>query len=206
MLLKIIGIILFFSILYFSLEVIKRKLKLNKIITRKIAHFTSAFFIVLLSFKVSQAEFIITTSFFLIFFIFSYYKNIMTSIHIKSPRTYGEIYYPISLIILATFFYNNKLILLNSLLILGLSDTITGLYNFKISKLKSIMGSFLFFISSLLILIFMNYFLGEYLNLLIIFKIILISFTITIIEYYSTFGSDNLTVPISSALLIYLLF
>ena len=205
MILKIFTIIILFCFLYFILEILKRKLIINKIITRKIAHSSSVLLALSLSFIVEKNIFMLITFFFLLFFIFSKYKNILTSIHIKTPRTYGEIFLPIALILLATFFYDNNFIFFSSLLVLGISDTLTGLYNFKISKFISTLGSFLFFISSLFIIASTYLLTIEPLTTLLSLKLLIISIIITFIERRSTLGLDNLTVPLSLAILLLLI-
>ena len=205
MILKIFTIIILFCFLYFILEILKRKLIINKIITRKIAHSSSVLLALALSFIVEKNIFMLITFFFLLFFIFSKYKNILTSIHIKTPKTYGEIFLPIALILLATFFYDNNFIFFSSLLVLGISDTITGLYNFKISKFISTLGSFLFFISSLFIIASTYLLTIEPLTTLLSLKLLMISMIITFIERRSTLGLDNLTVPLSLAILLLLI-
>ncbi len=207
MILTILLIILFLT-LYLSLEWLKRYFHLNNVLTRKIAHSTSAILAVILSVFIPQNIFLTTTSLLFIFFILSYRHNWLTSIHLPQPKTYGEILFPITIILLTLFFYNNHFILWSALLTLGISDTLTGLYNFYKKQFSSYQGSLLFFISTFLILLCLIIFLpiSPQINSLLILKIASISFITTITERYSPLGFDNLTAPLLLAVLLQLIF
>ncbi len=196
-------ILLFFG-LYLSLELLKRHFHLNIILTRKIAHFVSAILAVILSIFLPQGIFLVITIILLLFFVFSYHYSWLTSIHISKPKTYGEILFPITVILLALFFYNNHFILWSALLTLGISDTLAGLYNFSKKQFISWQGSLVFFLSTFLILVFLILFLSppQSINSILLIKIIFISTIVTLAEHHSSLGFDNLTVPIILAILL----
>jgi phytol kinase len=190
-----------FSFLYTVLEWTKRRINVSSNITRKVAHVGSAILVIFFYFFLSKNEFILTTSFFAIVFIVSYATKFLKSIHLENHKTVGEILYPISLIILGFFFYDNRFIMISSVAVMGFADAISGLYNIKYNK-DTLRGSLIFFLVTLIV-IFVSYL--NFYNQLLIFtliKIIFISIFVSIIEYHSHNGTDNLTVPISTALLL----
>lgn len=201
MLLKILLTILIFSSFYILLELIKRKSTIKREYTRKIAHIVSAILAISLYFFLARTEFIIATTFFTIFFAVSYSKKFLNSIHLKNYKTFGEIFYPLALVALGIFYYDKPFIMISSIAIMGFADGISGIYNLKHKK-KSLDGSLIFFLISI-VLILINYavFIDD-ISLPIIFRIILVSAIISIVEYISHFGTDNFTVPLSSAILL----
>jgi len=203
---KILTAVIFFWIFYAGLEFVKRKANLDKVVTRKLAHTTSAFFGVFLYLFLTRIEFMITSLCFLVFFILSYKKDFLTSVHIRYPKTFGEMFYPIALLFLAFFFYDNRFIFITSLLVLGIPDTVTGLYKYKIAKTGSITGSILYFASTLVVLVPSYIFWIGPLAIYPIFKIIFLSIVASVIEHFSPMGSDNITVPVSVSILLKALF
>ncbi|MDO9399337.1 MAG: hypothetical protein Q7T79_01450 [bacterium] len=201
---KIIIIVIIFLLFFFGLEATKRKLKLNPAYTRKIAHFVSAFFTAFFYFFVNKNEFIISCLIFAIFFIISYRHKGLKSIHLTDYKTIGEISYPIALILLASFYFENTFIMISSLAIMGISDSIAGVYNIKYKK-KTLLGALLFFILTLFILLISS-FVFHILTISIIIYLLLICIILTITEYYSRHGIDNLTVPMIAAFLLSFLF
>lgn len=192
-------IIFLFLGFYILLELVQRKFKLNTEYTRKVAHVLSAIAAIIASNYLSKPEFITITIIFLFLFILSYYFRILKSIHYNSSPThknYGEVLYPLSIILIAQFLYEDKILFILGLLILGISDSMAWLGG-KIAKKnhKTILGSLLYFITTLIILA----------TVVDIIPSLIISLALTIVERYSTKGSDNITVPIAYILLVSLL-
>lgn len=129
----------------------------------------------------------------------------------STEKTLGTVYYAISLLILSitTFGIINKpLVGLIGVLIMGYGDGFAAIAGqsikskeFKIlGSTKSIAGSATMFIISLIIVSGAFAYLG--INLWLI-KSILISFIVTVFEAVSPKGTDNLTIPLLSSLLVY---
>lgn len=129
----------------------------------------------------------------------------------STEKTLGTVYYAISLLILSitTFGIINKpLVGLIGVLIMGYGDGFAAIAGqsikskeFKIlGSTKSIAGSATMFIISLIIVSGAFAYLGIHLWLI---KSILISFIVTVFEAVSPKGTDNLTIPLLSSLLVY---
>jgi len=193
--------LLSFSLLYTVLELMKRKTEISSNLTRKIAHIFSAIFVIFFYFILSRNEFILATAFFSFIFAISYLTKFFKSIHLENQKTIGEILYPISLVILGIFYFDNKFIMLSSIAIMGFSDGLSGLYNIKYKK-NTIQGSFLFLIITVFAILSFYSIFYDIPNTLMVIKIIIISIIISFIEYFSYYGTDNFTVPLSSALIL----
>ena len=151
----------------------------------------------------------------LVFFsinLFSYKNNQLKSFHDVNRDSLGTIFFPISFIILAIPFWENKYFITSSFMILAISDPLASVVGnfykkahfYKISnEIKSIEGSLIMFLSTSIILLFLSdhIFHGFNTNHLTI-TIFLCSVFITISESISTKGSDNLSIPLTAFIFI----
>ncbi|MCK5034215.1 MAG: hypothetical protein KAS18_11290, partial [Calditrichia bacterium] len=153
---------------------------------------------------------VISVLFALINFI-SIQKKKFTSIH-GEDKSYGTVYYPLAILALAVVFWDNQLILFQiSTLIMAISDAFAaiigekyGTSKFKlINDNKSLAGSAAMFLATIVI-VFVFLLLNVDLNLT---QLTIISISIGAIavasELLSSNGSDNLTVPLFSALFLF---
>ena len=151
----------------------------------------------------------------LVFFsinLFSYKNNQLKSFHDVNRDSLGTIFFPISFIILAIPFWENKYFITSSFMILAISDplaSIVGNYYkkahfYKISKeIKSIEGSLIMFLSTSTILILLSRHIFNGFNIInSTITILLCSIFITISESISTKGSDNLSIPLTAFIFI----
>ena len=132
-------------------------------------------------------------------------------IHSQKRKSYGTIYFPLSYLIIISFFWEHSYFIMFSLLILTFSDPLAAqigskkksLWKFKIwHDYKTIEGTIAFFISNLLILaIGTYYFMDHNLPYLLGFVFITSVFT-TISEITSKMGTDNLSIPLVSILIM----
>ena len=134
----------------------------------------------------------------------SKWKNILT-LHNVKRKTYGELIYPISIILLNYFFLPNDAYAFKiGILVLAFSDGLAGwigekidykpIYVFK--HKKSIGGSIIFLISTFLIYIA---FFGASTEILI--PILAVSLILTILEFFVILGFDNLIIPVAAGFL-----
>lgn len=131
-----------------------------------------------------------------------FFSSVTRNIEKDNNILTGASYYLLGCSIVFLLFDNNNLIIA-SLLIMTISDSFAAIIGIKYGKTKiyhnsSLEGSFAFFLCTLVIL-----------NILIpslnTLNIIIIGILVTIVELISTHKvNDNLTIPISSAILIYL--
>lgn len=201
----VITTIVTFSIFYIILETVKRTTDIRSDFTRKAAHVGSAILVMIFYHFLSQKEFVISTSFFVITFCIFYATKFLKSIHLENQKTIGEILYPVSLVILGIFFYDNAFAMLSSVAVMGFADAASGLYNLKHKK-DTFKGSVLFFFITIIILITSYLFFLGTLPILALTKLLIISLTITAAEHFTGFGTDNLSVPLLCAVLLGLLF
>ena len=203
----------FILLLIFVCEVLYKKNLLSPQIFRAIIHSS-------VGIGVSISPFIFE-SFFqpiflaLVFFsinLFSYKNNQLKSFHDVNRDSLGTIFFPISFIILAIPFWENKYFITSSFMILAISDPLASIVGnfykkahfYKISnEIKSIEGSLIMFLSTSIILLFLSdhIFHGFNINHLTI-TIFLCSIFITISESISTKGSDNLSIPLTAFIFI----
>ena len=172
---------------------------------RKSVHIITSLLFIYATFTLNQTFFIILVAESLISVIASKYINVFHSLNntrAKKSNLGGELY-AISLIIVAIIFYKDLTVIREALLVVGLSDSIAAVVGMNIPVIvykmlkdkKSIIGSFTFFVITLLIFIFFKN------NLLIS---IISSFSLAIIESISSYGSDNLTLILITPFLLIL--
>lgn len=190
------SIIFLFSLLF--IEWLTRKNNLNKELTRRITHVLSGFFGALMGLILSPTVFItLTLAFFLIISI-SYFYKFFSSIHGVKRKTYGEIFLPLGILITYLLTPGSPKNFLASILILAISDPLAGLIG-DFSKNNILYRSITFFVSTIIILLII--FQSEQ----VIF-LITTAFVLTIVEKLSSLGTDNITIPVTSILLLKLHF
>jgi dolichol kinase len=189
---------------FFSLEVLKRKQILSSDSTRRIIHIGAAIIAYTFPFYLSLQQVLIICFILLGIMIFSRYKSLLSHIHKVDRKTWGEIFYPLGIMIAAISFLPNDIASFRIvILILGVSDLLAniigthlGSHSFEVFKCKkTIEGSFAFFVSTLIILLIFQ------INPLVA---VFISMIATFAEFFSPYGSDNLIVPIIVSVLLIL--
>ncbi len=200
---------IFFLLLFVVIEYGKRRFDLQAEVSRKLVHIGAAVMSAALPLVMNFEQIIIIGILFLGFLLISKQVNLFPSIHGVKRKTYGEIYFPIAVSLMAYFFPSN-LLYMHGLLIMGFSDGLAGLsgqhYGTRkyviLSKQKSYVGSGAFLFSAWLI---------SFISLLIsganpmpaLLLGLLLGITVTGVEASLTTGLDNLVVPLvaSTALL-----
>ena len=209
---------LIISILYIGLVILLSNLftKASKEASRKFIHImlSNWWIIAMIFFNNVWFASILPAIFIIINYLsykFDLIKEMERDDNNSGEKTLGTVYYAISLLILsiATFGIINKpLIGLIGVLIMGYGDGFAAIAGqsikskeFKIfGSTKSIAGSATMFIISLIIISGAFAYLG--INLWLI-KSILIAFIVTVFEAISPKGTDNLTIPLLTSLLVY---
>ena len=184
-----------FLSLLFAIEYLTRLKKYPKEITRRIAHMLSGIFGAIMGITLEPWVFITFVLFFLLIISVSYVRKFFSSIHGVKRRTYGEIFLPLG--ILAAFLISNgeTTTYLVSVLILSIADPLAGFLSDLQFDKKRILGSSSFFLCSLLILfLFLR---SQPFSLLILQALL-----VTLVERISKYGTDNLSIPISTSLLL----
>jgi uncharacterized protein (TIGR00297 family) len=208
---SIIFLGLLFALL-FIIDFLYKKQAFSHFFLRKFVHIIVGVMVVLASFYLESSVPIITISvLFVLINIVSIQKKKFTSIH-GEDKSYGTVYYPLAILVLAILFWDNYLVLFQiTTLIMALSDAFAAIIGEKYGKTKfklikdnkSIAGLLAMFISTFII-IFLMLILYSDISLL---QLIIIAISIGLIsvaaELLSSNGSDNLTVPLLSSLFLF---
>jgi phytol kinase len=138
----------------------------------------------------------------------SYKMNLIKAMERGGKGNLGTVYFPISLLILVlfTFAINQPFIGAIGILILGYGDGLAAVVGTKYGKVKlrngkSLEGTFTMFVSSFIVAIVL---LTMYAPS-VFYLAIIVAIAATLIELYTPKGLDNLTVPLGTSLLTYIL-
>lgn len=207
------------SLLLIFGELIYRRLKVEGEITRKISHFTATLAVVPFPYIFPSHWYVLVLAcvFFAVLFITHQIKQ-LKSIHDIKRKSMGSYLLPLSIYItfLISDLNDNIFIFILPMLILAISDPMASIlginiinYNGKIKifghKLaKTYLGSGSFLVSSFIISVIAFYFHFEAFDLNTFWLSLAIAITGTLAELISWRGSDNLTIPLSVALILIL--
>ncbi len=185
-------------------ELMWRQHKLSDELTRKTVHVSVAVFVAFWPYYMSYHQIQLVAVAFLIGIIVSRYLHIFRGIlHVKR-KTYGDLFFPLSILILALL-EPSKLVFTIALLHIGLSDGIAALVGKRLGKknqykifgqTKSVAGTITFIVISLGILVTAkllnpNDTIGlSWLNVIILPPIL------AFVENVSAYGADDLTIPL----------
>jgi phytol kinase len=193
-----------FTIIFFGIDLLQKIINEKSKWSRKATHILSGLVVVFFPEFLSSNEIYSLSIFFFFFLLLSKWKNILT-LHNVKRKTYGELIYPISIILLNYFFLPNDAYAFKiGILVLAFSDGLAGwigekidykpIYVFK--HKKSIGGSIIFLVSTFLIYIA---FFGAATEILI--PILAVSLILTILEFFVILGFDNLIIPVAAGFL-----
>ena len=193
-----------FTIIFFGIDLLQKIINEKSKWSRKATHILSGLVVAFFPEFLSSNEIYSLSIFFFFFLLLSKWKNIL-SLHNVKRKTYGELIYPISIILLNYFFLPNDAYAFKiGILVLAFSDGLAGwigekidykpIYVFK--HKKSIGGSIIFLISTFLIYIA---FFGAATEILI--PILAVSLILTILEFFVILGFDNLIIPVAAGFL-----
>ena len=210
-------LIIFLSLLFFT-EFLYKRFNLQAEITRKFAHIVSTLFslVFLVFFQSFWYVLLLGFVFFSILFTGKYF-NFFKSIESVQRKTAGSYLLPVSIGFL--FFFsklaNQNLYFILPILILGICDPLAGIlgtiYKDRTKKIvlfnhvfnKTILGSSVFFISAFIISFLVLKFFSNSTIHLGLLSLGLAS-VVTIVEVLSSNGLDNITVPQTTLLILYL--
>ncbi len=199
---------LFFIFVYLTSEFLfKKECKTNKSkeYLRKLTHIETSILFILATFTLNQFFFILLVIESLISVIVSKYLHIFHSLNDSRSKkgNWGGIFYALALIIIALIFYKQTYLIREALLVTGISDSLAALTGINIpikqynilNDNKSIMGTFIFFISTTFIFIASNI---NYIPTMILAGIL------SITESLSFNGSDNFTLILITPIILIL--
>lgn len=186
----IIGVFSCISV-FTCLEFLHRTRKYSSELLRRVAHLASSVVASIFSLFLTPPFFIAALCFFFLFILFSRRKKVLNHIHRVSRSTIGEELLPLGFITSYLIAGDNQNIYIPAFLIVGLADPMTGIVMEKYKK--RIIGLLVFILVSIFILLFFK------LSLIYVF---IIAIVVALVERISGYGTDNLTIPITVALLL----
>ncbi|MBC8174588.1 MAG: DUF92 domain-containing protein [Candidatus Marinimicrobia bacterium] len=213
-----ITLALFFMVIFTFVgisELARKKLNFSVITTRTFVHIIVGLFTLLCPFLfVSKYPPLVLAVIFVIFnFAIVTFKK-LPSLHATEQKSYGTVYFPLAFLILVLFWWERPLTFEIALLLLTFADPAAAIagrrsrspeYYTVWKEKKSIQGSIMFYVISILSIgcgtIYLRQLAGlDSVNITIFIPmLIIVSGLATIAESVSSAGSDNLTVPILSA-------
>lgn len=206
-----IGFLLIFN------ELNYRRLKLKGEFTRKFAHLSATLATVPFPYIFPSHWYVLVLA--LLFFIVLYFTRkgkLLKSIHDIHRKSIGSYLLPLSIYItfLVSCLLENKFLFILPMLILAISDPIAAILGINITnhngritiagkKLnKTWLGSGAFMASSFVISLIALYFKTGYINMGTLGLALIIGIVTTLAELISWRGSDNLSIPLSAALVL----
>ena len=201
-------VILLYLFLIFLISIVFNKYNENsKEIVRKIIHIGIGPLIPIAQFlKIDQNSALIFTGLVSLMVFMNYTYKLFPTIEDVERKSYGTLFYCLSLFILIYLFWDqDPYALIAGFFIMTFGDGFAGLIgkNFKsqnwifFKQKKSLFGTTTMFITSLIVLYSLGYAQQNSFN----FNYFTIAFFATLLEQFSILGIDNFIVPISSALL-----
>ena len=200
-------VILLYLFLIFLISIVFKKYNEdNKEIVRKIIHIGIGPLIPIAQFlKINQNSALIFTGIVSLMVFTNYNYKLFPTIEDVERKSYGTLFYCLSLFILIYLFWDkDPYALISGFFIMTFGDGLAGLigksFNSKswilLKQKKSLFGTMTMFLTSLIVVCSIGYAQQNSLNL----NYFTIAFFATLLEQFSVLGIDNLIVPISSAL------
>ena len=203
--LNFIFIFIYIFIIFFISIIYKRFNPNNKEALRKIIHIGIGPLIPLAKFlEIDQISALYFTGLVSLLTFINYQSKLFPTIEDVDRKSYGTLFYCLSLFILIYLYWNkDPTSLIAGFFIMTFGDGFAGLIGknfqskswFFLNQKKSFFGTITMFITSLIVIFGLSYFQKYSLSI----NMITIAFISTVIEQFSIFGIDNLIVPISAA-------
>lgn len=205
-----------FLVLFALGELMYHKFSVKSELSRKFVHLGTGLLTMLFPLLLSDHWFvlILCTSFLLILGL-SLKFNLLQSINKIDRKSHGSVLYPIVVYILFLFYttQGHLIYFYLPILILAICDPIAALVGKRwpfgrftiLNETKTILGSFAFFVSSLVLcsLVFLSFGIDNLFSLIL--AAILLSFVTAIIEALSQKGFDNFFIPVFAAAVMVLM-
>ena len=203
--LNFVFILIYIFIIFLISIIYKRFNPNNKEALRKIIHIGIGPLIPLAKFlDIDQMSALYFTGLISLLTFINYQSKLFPTIEDVDRKSYGTLFYCLSLFILIYLYWNkDPTSLIAGFFVMTFGDGLAGLIGknfqskswFLLNQKKSFLGTMTMFITSLIVVFGLSYFQKYSLNI----NIFTIAFISTIIEQFSIFGIDNFIVPISAA-------
>ena len=201
------AIILLYLFLIFLISIVFKKFNENsKEIVRKIIHIGIGPLIpIALFLRIEQISALVFTGLVSLMVFINYTYKLFPTIEDVERKSYGTLFYCISLFILIYLFWDkDPYALVTGFFIMTFGDGLAGLIGKNLNskswiffkQKKSLFGTMTMFLTSLIVVCSLGYAQQNSFNL----NYLTIAFFATVLEQFSVLGIDNFIVPISSAL------
>ena len=198
-------ILLYLLSIFFISIVFKKFNKDSREIVRKIIHIGIGPLIPLAQFlKIDQISALIFTGIISIMVFINYTYKLFPTIEDVERKSYGTLFYCLSLFILICFFWDKNVDeLITGFFVMTFGDGLAGLigknFNSKnwifFKQTKSLFGTLTMFLTSLIVVCSIGYAQQNNFNL----NYLTLAFLATVLEQFSILGIDNFIVPIATA-------
>ena len=200
-------IVILYLISIFLISIVFKKYNENsREIFRKVIHIGIGPLIPIAQFlKIDQKSALIFTGIVSLMVLINYTYKLFPTIEDVERKSYGTLFYCLSLFILISLFWNkDPFSLITGFFIMTFGDGLAGLigksFNSSswifLKQRKSLLGTVAMFITSLIVVCTIGYIQQNNFY----YSYFTIAFIATILEQFSVLGIDNFIVPISSAL------
>lgn len=190
-----LGLSLGYLAVVLGIEFLKRKKKVSSELTRRLIHIFSGLYTLLDYFLLPSVWFLSLIVISLVVMIISQRRGWFSSIHAVKRKTYGEIFLPLGTLVTYAISQGKPEIFIPSMFIMTFADSFAGLTSDMLKKQSKVyQGSIVFFVVTVLLLIENTHLAPGH--------ILLAAITVTLVERFSPLGTDNLTVPAATALLL----
>ena len=200
-------IILLYLFSIFSISIVFKKFnKDSKEIVRKIIHIGIGPLIPIAQFlKIEQNSALFFTGIITLMVLINYTYKLFPTIEDIKRKSYGTIFYCLSLFILIWLFWDkDPYALITGFFMMTFGDGLAGLIgkNFKskswiiFKQKKSLLGTLTMFLASMIVICSLGYYQQNSFHI----NYFAIAFLATVLEQFSVLGIDNFIVTISSAL------
>ena len=203
---KFTAILLYLFAIFLIAKVFKKYNEDSRETVRKIIHIGIGPLIPIAQFlKINQNSALVFTGIVSLMVFINYTYKLFPTIEDVERKSYGTLFYCLSLFILIYLFWDkDPYALISGFFIMAFGDGLAGLigksFNSKswifFKQKKSLFGTMTMFLTSLIVVCSIGYAQQNSLNL----NYFTIAFFATLLEQFSILGIDNLIVPISSAL------
>jgi dolichol kinase len=193
-LIQYIELSLLFGAVFAAIEVSKRKFNLPTEIMRRVAHISSGLLVIIDYLVLPAIPFVVMITSGGVLFLVLSRLNLFSSINNVQRHTFGQYVLTFGYLSAYLISLNKPEIFIPTVLILSFADALAGLYGtLTKAKNRTVLGSVVFFIISLVIL------LSTGTQLL---PALVIATSVTLVERVTPLGFDNVTVPLATALLL----
>lgn len=210
------GLGLFLALLIALSELLRKKYPDFQEGTRKLVHMFTGLLVSITPYLVqSRWPLVALGSFFLIFNAVSIHQGWLGGLHNTLRPTLGTVFYPLSFIVLLLWLWDDhRSILVSAMLIMAIGDALAAMVGRQMKnprlyylgpEQKSLQGSLTMFLTSMIILVLCLRFCHEFDATwpVILWVAGITAFIATACEAISFNGSDNLTVPLGAAFVLY---